>query len=57
MLLTLSTQESQNESERFYHQQNSRQCSFVYSLSFSIHRAFWEQIKGTELMFSFSSII
>lgn len=29
----------------------------LFTLSFSIHRAFWEQIQGTELMFSFSSII
>lgn len=43
---------TQRELERFYHQQNSGSRRLVFSLGFSIHRAFGEQIKGTEFMFS-----
>lgn len=51
------TQNSQREPERFYHQQNSGSCRVLCSLGFSIRRAFWEQIKGTEFIFSFNSNI
>lgn len=53
-MLPLILRKSQNELKRLYNQQNS---AVLHPLRFSIHRAFWGQVMGTELTFSFNSII